>query len=229
MSWLITTRPPSWPRRNPRSQVIESASRWLVGSSSSSVVSEPRRPVRGREQDAGEFDPAALAAGQRAQRLVEHPVGQPEAVADPRRLALGGVPAERREPVLEPAVPADGLVALASSTSSAIGDLRLLHVPQQRSRPRADSTRSLRGHGRGRPRAGPAAGSRASPRADDGAGVGPPSPASTRRVVVLPAPLRPTRPMRSPGWTRRVAPDSRMREPARSSRSVAVIHRAPDG
>src|SRR3954464_1645747 len=44
-------------------------------------------------------------------------------------------------------------------------------------------------------------------------------------MVVLPAPLRPTRPIRSPGCTRRVAPESRMREPARSSRSLAVIMR----
>src|ERR1700716_2629213 len=46
-----------------------------------------------------------------------------------------------------------------------------------------------------------------------------------RRVVVLPAPLRPTSPMRSPGCTRRSGPsgESRMRAPARTSRSVAAI------
>src|SRR3954466_15272655 len=49
------------------------------------------------------------------------------------------------------------------------------------------------------------------------------SAAKVRRVVVLPAPLRPTRPIRSPGCTRRVVGSSRMRAPARSSRSVAVI------
>ncbi len=43
--------------------------------------------------------------------------------------------------------------------------------------------------------------------------------------VVLPAPLRPTRPTRSPGPTRKVASSMRMREPARSSRPVAVITR----
>ena len=44
-------------------------------------------------------------------------------------------------------------------------------------------------------------------------------------VVVLPAPLRPTRPMRSPGCTRSAGPsaDSSVRAPARTSRSVAVI------
>src|SRR3954454_19234324 len=49
------------------------------------------------------------------------------------------------------------------------------------------------------------------------------SPARVVRVVVLPAPLRPTRPMRSPGCTRRVASLMRMRAPARSWRPVVVI------
>src|SRR2546423_10840165 len=49
------------------------------------------------------------------------------------------------------------------------------------------------------------------------------SPASTFSVVVFPAPLRPTRPIRSPGWTRRFVSDSRIRAPARSSRPVAEI------
>ena len=44
-------------------------------------------------------------------------------------------------------------------------------------------------------------------------------------VVVLPAPLRPTNPMRSPGCTRSAWPsvDNSVRAPARTSRSVAVI------
>src|SRR5690349_5278911 len=49
------------------------------------------------------------------------------------------------------------------------------------------------------------------------------SPARVLVRVVLPAPLRPTRPIRSPGWTRKVTPVSRARAPARSSRSVTVI------
>jgi hypothetical protein len=61
---------------------------------------------RAGEQDPGQLDPPALAAGQRAQRLVQHPVGQPQVGADPGRLGLGRVAAERGEPVLEPAVPA---------------------------------------------------------------------------------------------------------------------------
>ena len=42
----------------------------------------------------------------------------------------------------------------------------------------------------------------------------------------MPAPLRPTRPIRSPGCTRRVVGDSRIRAPARSSSPVAVIMEA---
>src|SRR5690606_23519438 len=53
------------------------------------------------------------------------------------------------------------------------------------------------------------------------------SPANTRRVLVLPAPLRPTNPIRSPGCTRSVAPDSRIRLPARSSNPVAEITTPP--
>src|SRR5690606_15662551 len=49
------------------------------------------------------------------------------------------------------------------------------------------------------------------------------SPASTFKVVVLPAPLRPTSPIRSPGAIRRLVSESRIRLPARSSRPVAVI------
>src|SRR5579875_4119879 len=50
-----------------------------------------------------------------------------------------------------------------------------------------------------------------------------------RRVVVLPAPLRPTSPMRSPGCTRSAAPSAKssVRAPARTSRSDAVITGSP--
>ena len=59
-------------RRNSRSQTIESASRWLVGSSRSSV-SAPG------EQDPRQLDPASLPAGEGAQRLGHQPVLDAEA------------------------------------------------------------------------------------------------------------------------------------------------------
>src|SRR6476646_4816933 len=50
-----------------------------------------------------------------------------------------------------------------------------------------------------------------------------PSPASTLVSVVLPAPLRPTSPTRSPSATRKLACPIRTRAPPRSSTSVAVL------
>jgi len=60
------------------------------------------------EQDAGQFDAPPLAAGQRAERLVQDPVGQPEAGGQRRRFRLGGVPAQHGHSLLQPRVPADG-------------------------------------------------------------------------------------------------------------------------
>jgi hypothetical protein len=50
-----------------------------------------------REQDAGEFDPSSLPAGQGADGLVHHPGRQTESGGDPGRLGLGRVPAARLE------------------------------------------------------------------------------------------------------------------------------------
>ena len=63
-SWLITSSAPWYWRRKPSSQVLASTSRWLVGSSR-------QQHVGAGEQDAGELDASALAARQRADRLVE--------------------------------------------------------------------------------------------------------------------------------------------------------------
>ena len=77
------------------------------------------------EQDPGQLDAAALATGQGAQRLGEHPVGQAQVAADARRVGLGGVPAHRGELVLEPPVPAHRLVPLGVVGRLGHGDLRL--------------------------------------------------------------------------------------------------------
>jgi hypothetical protein len=111
-SWLITTTPPSCARRKSRSQVIESASRWLVGSSSSSVGA-PENRIRA-SSTRRRWPPDSVPSG-----WFEHPVGQPEVGADPGRLGLGRVAAERGEPVLEPAVPAHDASRVASSAASA--------------------------------------------------------------------------------------------------------------
>ena len=96
------------------------------------MVSRSGTGVGRREQDPGQFDPAALAAGQRAQRLGQNPFGQAETRTDAARLAFGGIPAERGEPLFELAVAADGFVA-----GGVVGDLGhqgllLLQIGQQR-------------------------------------------------------------------------------------------------
>jgi hypothetical protein len=93
------------------------------------LVEQQRR--RAGEQDPGQLDPPALAAGQRAQRLVQHPVGKPQVGADPGRLGLGRVAAERGEPVLQPAVAAHGRVAGRVVGGLGQLDLGLLQVVQQ--------------------------------------------------------------------------------------------------
>src|SRR5215217_3966450 len=90
------------------------------------------------------------------------------------------------------------------------------------SRPRPDSTRSLALMSRS-PLRGSCGRYPISPTVSTLPACGMRSPASVVSVVVLPAPLRPTRPIRSPGCTRRVASLMRMRLPARSSRPVVVI------
>jgi hypothetical protein len=50
------------------------------------LVEQQRRGVG--EQDPGQLDAAALAAGQRAELLAERPLRQPEVRADPGRLGL---------------------------------------------------------------------------------------------------------------------------------------------
>ena len=62
------------------------------------------------EQDPGQLDPPPLAPGQGAERLVHHPVGQPEAGGEGRRLRFGRVPAQHGHPLFQPGVPADGRV-----------------------------------------------------------------------------------------------------------------------
>jgi hypothetical protein len=68
--------------------------------------------LRVGEQDPGQLNAPALPAGQRAQRLAQHPVGQPERRGHGGGLGLGRVAAEDREPVAERAVAADRLLRL---------------------------------------------------------------------------------------------------------------------
>jgi len=77
--------------------------------------------LRVAEQDPGQLDSPALAAGQGAQRLVQHPVGQAETGGEAGGFRLRGVAAEHGEPVTEIAVAADGPLG---GTGVRIGHLR---------------------------------------------------------------------------------------------------------
>ena len=117
-SWLITMSPPRWPARKPRSQVIESASRWLVGSSSSSVSASEKRMRASSTRR--RCPPERVRSG-----WAEHAVGQAQVGADAGGVALGGVPAHGGELVLEPAVAAHRLVPLVVVGRLGHGHLRL--------------------------------------------------------------------------------------------------------
>ena len=106
-----------------------------MGSSSKQSGVRARAGVGGGEQNAAELDSASLTARQRPQRLGQNPLRQTETRADPTCLAFGGVPAERREPLLELAVAAYRFV-----TGGIVGDLGherllLLKVGEQRVEP----------------------------------------------------------------------------------------------
>ena len=83
-----------------------------------------------REQDPGELDAAALTAGERVQRLAEHPVGQAERGGDGGGLGLGGVPALGEELRLQALVLLHRLLA---GGALAVGDalLVLAHLADQ--------------------------------------------------------------------------------------------------
>ena len=83
---------------------------------------------RSAEKDAGEFDPAPLPPGQGAQPLPEDPLRQAERRADPRRLGLGGVPAEGRETLLQAAVLTHGAMTVVAFGHR---DLQLGHAVQE--------------------------------------------------------------------------------------------------
>ena len=129
-SWLMTISPPRWLVRKPRSQAIESASRWLVGSSSSSVSASEKRMRASSTRR--RWPPDRVRSG-----WASTPVGQAEVGADAGGVALGGVPAHGGELVLEPAVAAHRLVPLVVVGGLGHGDLRLDQLVAQDVEPAA--------------------------------------------------------------------------------------------
>ncbi len=83
------------------------------------------------EQDAGQFDPTALATGQRLKLLAQHPVGKAQRGADPGRLGLGRVPAEGAETLLEATVAPDRHVPCSVVDQLRHCQLELLHLAHE--------------------------------------------------------------------------------------------------
>ena len=174
-----------------------------------------------REQDAGELDAAALTARERPQLLVEDAVGQREVVRDRCRLGLGGVAAERLEALGEirvlPHRPGRDIRIVVAHREGC-----LVHAERDRAESAGIEDAGAREHVGVARCAGPAAGSRARRMRSTLPSAGSRSPASTLVSVVLPAPLRPTRPILSPLLTRNDTSDMRTRAPTRISRSCTA-------
>ena len=177
------------------------------------------------EEDPGQLDAAALTTRQGLERLAEDPLLDAEAAA--RSCAAS-----------------DSAAYPPPACSSASARWIAAHRPLRRRpgrrcpsrpRPRAGGVRRRRGRARrgsgrgpaprGRRCAGPAAGSRPRRCACTEPAAGSASPARILVRVVLPAPLRPTRPTLSPAATRKLTSSMRSRAPARTSSCWAVIMR----
>ena len=132
------------------------------------------------------------------QRLVEDAVGQREVVRDRRRLRLGRVAAERLEALGEVARTSSSRLAATSGVLVAHRERCLVHAERERAEAAGVEDARAREHLGVARCAGPAAGSRSRPMRSTVPPAGSRSPASTFVRVVLPAPLRPTRPTLSP-------------------------------
>ena len=177
------------------------------------------------EQDPGQLDPAALATGEGLQRLGRGSAPRCRGCcAIVRGLGLGGVPAAGVQ------LGVGARVALHRP----LADVRVV-AAHLAPRPRAAGVRRRRGRARtgsgrgpaprGRRCAGPAGGSRPRRWPAPSPTAGSASPARILVRVVLPAPLRPTRPTLSPAATRKLTFSMRSRAPARTSSWWAVIMR----
>ena len=156
------------------------------------------------EEDPGQLDPAALASRQGAQRLAEDPVLDAQAVRDLGRLRLRGVAAA--------GVQLGVGLAVAAHRAVADGVVLAAHLHLGLAQPADHVAESAGGQD---PVAGQqlgVAGARVLRQVADLAGrgdcpaAGSASPARILVRVVLPAPLRPTRPILSPAATRKLRP-----------------------
>ena len=179
--------------------------------------------LRVAEQDPGQLDPPALAAGQRAERLGEDALGQPQARADLGRLGLGRVAAGARRTA--PAGAAYRRIARSAVSGSA-----LAIWPSVSRSPRTHLVQTAGGQDAVAGQLLEVAGARVLRQVADAARrwspspppAGPPPPGPGSASSCRRRCGRPGRPGRRPrpGTSPRT---SSSREPARSSTSVAVI------
>ena len=170
--------------------------------------------LRAGEENAGELDPAALAAGERAQRLPQHSVGKTETgrhlgglrlrcePAGRVQLRIGGGVATHSSVAGFRVVAAHLVLCIAQSTHDVV-DAPGGEDPVAREHVEVSGPRVLRQVADRPVRV-------TSPPA------GKASPARIRVMVVFPAPLRPTRPIWSPGPIRNDVSSTRIRAPART-------------
>ena len=183
-SWVTKTSAPARPSRNCSSQSIDSMSRWLVGSSSSSRSG--RGHQRAREQH------AALHAARQARRTPRRRRG-PGASAPRSRAGRAYQPCAAS---MRACTAASASVSTCSSACDEMVELgeQRADVAQRRRRRRRTRCR--------RRRCGTSCASRATRgrlRRRTSPSSARISPASSRSNVDLPAPLRPMSAMRSPG------------------------------
>jgi hypothetical protein len=177
------------------------------------------------EQDPGELDATALTARERTDLLGHDAVGKPEVRGDPRRLRLGRVAAGRHQLVLGPRVRRHRLLAL-------LVVVRGRHLLRVALEPDEHAVEPSGGEDAVAGRDVEVAGARVLREVADRLPLrltdpeaGNASPARIFVSVVLPAPLRPTRPIVSPGFTGNDTGLSRSRAPARTSTFVTVSTR----
>ena len=200
-SWLITIE-----RAAVGAQEVEQPVAGVVVEVVGGLVEHEQ--LAAREQDAGQLDPPALAARQHGDRPLDPVAAQAEAGEQAAGLGLGRVPAGVLERVVRPAPL--GHQALVAGLGLHLEAQLLEPLRRARRGPRPPSTWASGGARRaGCGRAGgPGAGSRTAPGAGSRRPWARPCRRRTLSSDVLPAPLRPTSPTRSPARTVKAAPST---------------------
>ena len=166
--------------------------------------------VAAGKKDAGQLEAPALAAREHADGQVEAVAGQPQPGDELADLGLARVPTGGREALLGPRVTVDGplgRVVLHGRPELLEADRGLVQAPA-----RQDVGQPAGLHLRGQPAAGPGSGNPSAPTVSTLPPAGGSSPLKTLSRLVLPAPLRPTRPTLSPARTLNEA-SARVRRP----------------